>query len=171
MRKIYLLLFAFTITILGFGQTEILNAPLRSAPLPAGWSATSTNFEAGGGGYLKLNSTSTLVTTSTFDASTYTSLEVKFQLAKFGSGTDGPVRIEYSLNGGSTWTNAGNSNTPTSSTYLPNTITISSVSATMKIRFNRAPSPSIIKVIRIIFLKVPKTSAIFSVFVTLLRTN
>ena len=142
MKKIYLLLIAFTFTTVGFGQIEILNQPLTSGSLPSGWTQTDVTFTTTAGGYANFTTIGALLTSPTFDASSYTSVRVDFDVAKFGSGTDGPLRLEYSLNGGTSWILAANSTTPLDANYQANMITINSVSSTMRIRFNRAPSQS-----------------------------
>jgi hypothetical protein len=125
-----------------FGQTTLLSNTLRGGSLPSGWSQNSVTFATPAGGYAKFTATSAVLTTPVFDASAHESVDVATSVAKFGGGGNGPVTIEYSLNGGSTWTVAGNTRTPTSATYLNDTTSIDAVSSTMRIRFTRASSPS-----------------------------
>ncbi|MGJ8592075.1 MAG: choice-of-anchor J domain-containing protein [Aquaticitalea sp.] len=142
MKKIYLLLIALTITSFGFGQTPIISQDLKTGSLPTGWTQTSVTFSTSAGGYANFTATSATLTTPVFNASAYTSLRVDTSVAKFGTGTDGPITIEYSLNGGTTWTTAGTTSTPSGSNYLDDQLPISSVSSTMRIRFNRSASLS-----------------------------
>jgi hypothetical protein len=126
-----------------FGQTTLLSDTLRGGSLPTGWTQSSVIFATAAGGYARFSAVGALLSTPTFDASAHTSVDVNFAVAKFGSGGNGPVTVEYSLNGGSTWATAGDSTTPTTgTTYQNNTISINAVSSTMVIRFNRANSPS-----------------------------
>lgn len=128
-------------TSLVYGQT-LINETLRTGSLPAGWNQSNISFQTAAGGYARFDETSSLLTTPTFNASANASIDVEFDVAKWGSGGDGPVTVEYSLDGGATWTIQGNSTTPTGSTYQNNTISINTTSATMQIRFSRANSPS-----------------------------
>lgn len=123
-------------------QTTIFNETLRGGSIPAGWSQVDVSFQTAAGGYARLDENNASLTTPTFDASSFDSLEVGFDVAKWGSGGDGPITVEYSLDSGSNWSVAGTSNTPTGSTYLSGTITVSAVSSTMQIRFTRPTSPS-----------------------------
>jgi hypothetical protein len=125
----------------GRGQI-LINETLRSGSLPVGWSQTDVTFTTAASGYANFTSTSAILTTPSFDASGYTSIEVSLSVAKFGTGGDGPITIEYSLNGGSLWSFAGNSSTPNSSTYINDKIEISTTSSNMVIRFTRIISPS-----------------------------
>ncbi len=122
-------------------QTLLIDEDLRSGNLPLSWSQTDVSFSTAAGGYANITGTTGVLTVFPFDASTFGSVEVNFDVAKFGSGTDGPITVEYTLDG-TNWQTAGDSPTPTSSTYLSSTITIFSVSASMQVRFTAASSPS-----------------------------
>lgn len=125
-----------------FGQTEILSNTLRTSALINSWSPVKITAESATGGYARMTATSSSLTTLSFDASAYTSVNVYMSVAKYGSGNDGPVTVLYSLNGGTSWATAGNSNTPTSSSYNNSTVVINSTSATMLVRFTRTNSIS-----------------------------
>lgn len=122
--------------------TEIINEELRDGNLPFGWTQIDVDFPTGAGGYANFTSTSAILTTAEFDASEFADVRVEFQVAKFGTGGDGPITVEYSLNGGDDWLTLGNSPTPTGSTYLGANLLIEAVSDTMLVRFTRADSPS-----------------------------
>jgi hypothetical protein len=113
-------------------NTTIFNEALTSSVSPVGWVATGVTFVSGYAYFVNVP-TATLDTTS-FDGSTYDTVAVTTEVAKFGTGADGPLTIQYSLDNGSTWLTAGNTSIPTSSTYLSSTVTIPATSATMKIR-------------------------------------
>ena len=142
MKKNYFGLIAFLISVFAFGQTELVNEELRNGSLPTGWSQTDIAFQTSAGGYARFDATTAVLTSDSFDASAHASIEVNFDIAKFGSGGDGPLTIEYSLDNGSNWILVGNSTTPTGSTYQSNNIPIAVVSSTMRIRFLRVNSPS-----------------------------
>ncbi|MCH8541250.1 MAG: putative Ig domain-containing protein [Opitutales bacterium] len=122
---------------------ELLNEELRDGSLPDDWTEVDIDFRTAAEGYALFEdqSTSTL-TTPTFDASEFVDVRVEFAVAKFGGGDDGPITVEYSLNGGGDWLTAGDSDTPTSATYLPADILIEQASDDMQIRFSRPNSPS-----------------------------
>lgn len=111
------------------GQVEYINETLRNGSLPAGWSATDVTFSTAAGGYANLSGTTGFLTTPVFDASGHTSVVVDFSVAKFGQGDNGPIRVEFSVDGGLDWFIAGSSPTPTGSTYLDASITIPTSSA------------------------------------------
>ena len=142
MKHFFTFLIVLLSISLGQSQTEIVNQTLTSGSLPTGWSQTSVVFVTSAGGYARFDNTSADLTSELFDASSYSSIDVDFDVAKFGSGNNGPITLEYSTNGGTSWVVAGNSSTPTSSSYLSNNISITTLSSTMRIRFTRASSPS-----------------------------
>ena len=113
-------------------NTIIFNEPLTSAVNPSGWIATGVTFVSGYAYFVSVP-TATLDTPS-FSGTGYDIITVSTEVAKFGTGADGPLTIQYSLDNGSTWLTAGNTSIPTSSTYLTSIVTIPATSATMKIR-------------------------------------
>lgn len=123
-------------------STELLNEGLRDGALPVGWAQVDTSFQTAAGGYARLDETTATLTTESFDASGFDIVELAFSVAKFGTGDNGPLSIEYSLNGGVDWTPLGDSSTPTSSTYINDVFTINAVSGDMQVRFSRPDSPS-----------------------------
>ncbi len=138
-----LILFAVLMLFGEEGRGQVLiDETLRSGSLPTGWSQTDVTFTTAASGYARLTSINSALTTPAFNASAYSSIEVNLSVAKFGSGGDGPITVEYSLNGGDTWVVAGNSLTPTSTTHLNNTIEVASSSSNMVVRFTRGDSPS-----------------------------
>jgi len=142
MKIKYSLLLIILVSIYGFGQTEIINETLRIGTIPNGWTQTNISFETTSGGYSKFVSSTAVLTTETFDANAFTSIDINFDVAKFGSGGNGPLSIEYSTDDGLTWNFAANSTIPTNSNYDSNSINITNLSSTMKIRFLRILSPS-----------------------------
>lgn len=122
--------------------SQFINLPFTNGSLPIGWSQNNITFSTGSGGYAHFTSVNSTLTSPVFNAAVACSLEVKFDVAKYGTGTDGPLTIEYSLDGGASWTILGNSTTPVSSTYVSTTMIIPTVSSTMMIRINRSQSTS-----------------------------
>jgi hypothetical protein len=118
-------------------QTSLINESLQTLAIPSGWSQVNVSFATTyalfGTGVAPFSAN---LDTLTFNASSYLSLFVSFDTAKFGSGADGPLRLSYSLNGGSSWTVVGNGATPTSSTYLSSTLNVPVTSSTMRLRWD-----------------------------------
>ena len=113
-------------------NTIIFNEPLTSAVNPSGWIATGVTFVSGYAHFVSVPSAT--LDTPSFSGTGYDIITVSTEVAKFGTGADGPLTIQYSLDNGSTWLTAGNTSIPTSSTYLTSIVTIPATSATMKIR-------------------------------------
>ncbi len=118
---------------------DIVNEPLTSGTIPAGWSQTGVTFTTAATGYASVSS-SGILTSPVIDLSGYTGVTLTFTVAKFGTGGDGPLTVEFSNNGGSTWTaQTFTSPTPTGSTYLtsgPTSITVTG--SNVQFRFNNA---------------------------------
>ncbi len=141
-RRLLTSLAVIGLSLPAIAQDELLNETLRDGALPSGWSQTDVTFSTAAGGYANLTTIAATLTSPSVDASAYTSVTVNFAVAKFGTGGDGPITLEYSTNGGVDWQNAGDSPTPTGSTYLNASINIESLSADFLVRFNRASSAS-----------------------------
>jgi hypothetical protein len=137
----FLTLFAFMIGLGVNGQT-LISETLRSGSIPSGWTQVDVSFTTAASGYANISGTTGVLTTPVFNASAFASIDLDFSVAKFGSGGDGPLTVEYSIDGGSNWVTQGNSTTPTSSTYQSNSISIPAASATMQVRFTTVNSPS-----------------------------
>jgi len=79
------------------------------------------------------------IISSTYDCSSFSSVIINVQVATFGSGTNLPLRIEYSTDDGVTWSSTTYTTaTPTGSTYIvggPVTIT-QTFTSTTKFRFS-----------------------------------
>jgi hypothetical protein len=86
----------------------------------SGW----TFYSGGGlaiqqGGYWLLDYTSDYILSEPFDVTSYSNLTLNFKVATYGSGTNHSCLVEYSTDGGSTWSSTTfTSATPTSSTYI-----------------------------------------------------
>ncbi len=125
-------------------QTTILDEELRDGSLPTGWTQTDVTFFTSSGGYANFTTSSAVLTSPVIDLTGYTGVELKFDVAKYGTGGDGPITVEISDDGGSSWTaQTFNSPTPTSSTYLNSGPTaITATGSSVRIRFIRTSSPS-----------------------------
>ena len=125
-------------------QTTILDESLRDGALPAGWSITDVTFATAAGGYANVSGTTGVVQTPILDLSGYTSADLFFAVAKFGSGDNGPITVEVSDDGGATFTaQTFDSGVPTGSTYInEGPISLNVLTANVVIRFTAANSPS-----------------------------
>jgi len=129
------LIFCYTIS---FGQ--VVDEGLRDGTLPAGWSQSDIVFETASGGYARFRFTSSTLTTLPFSVGSGATLT--FNVAKTGSGGDGPLIVEISNDGGSTFTASFTSPTPTDANYLPALWTLPIFGPNVVLRFNRTASPS-----------------------------
>jgi len=127
-----------------FAQTSIIDEPLRDGALPAGWTQTDVTFSAAAGGYANVSGETGVLTTPTLDLTGFENVQLEFSVAKFGAGDNGPITVEISNDGGSTWTaQTFDSPVPTGSTYLtsgPTEITVTGDNVV--IRFTATNSPS-----------------------------
>jgi hypothetical protein len=127
---------------------QILFQPFSAATQPSGWTSFLVAFTT----YAGLTGTTSTLTSPLFDGSQYNTINVVTEVAKFGAGTDGPILVEYSLNSGSTWSNAGTTATPTGSTpYVTSTVVVPTTSSQMLIRFSVNPSGTSGKRLRNVF--------------------
>src|SRR6056297_4015025 len=85
-----------------FGQV-LLENDLRSGTAPTDWIATDMDFRDSAGGYALFEVTTSELESPSFDLSGVTDATLTFQVAKFGSGDDGPLTVEVSTDGGTTW--------------------------------------------------------------------
>jgi hypothetical protein len=136
MRKITIIVLLLLFSLTANAQTESFAA----GTTPTGWTATSITFVTTGVMYAQFtNLASTLITPSMPFMAGAT---LTFQVAKFGSGTDGPILAEISYDGGMTWPESVTSPIPTSATYVTSGPTPLTGSGNVMVRFTRAGSPS-----------------------------
>lgn len=130
--------------VLSAQQDTILFEELRDGNIPTGWTAVDIDMQTAAGGYARLEEDTSTLATPTLDLSGFTDVNISFSVAKWGSGGDGPITVDVSNDGGTTWTaQSFDSPTPTGSTYLPSgpdTLTITG--SNVQIRFTRPNSPS-----------------------------
>ncbi|MCC5839229.1 MAG: chitobiase/beta-hexosaminidase C-terminal domain-containing protein [Opitutales bacterium] len=140
------LFFAFVFllsSLSGLRAAEVIwSESLRDGALPAGWTEESVLFPTVAGGYARFTEIDSVLTSPVFDGSAFKSFLLTFTVAKFGQGPDGPITVEYSIDGGMSWMPAGVSPVPTSATYLSAELLLGRFSETMQIRFTRPDSPS-----------------------------
>ncbi len=147
MGKFYIsILVAFSLLLNVTHADELVNEGFRADSFPLGWDTSKINYETADGGYHRFAGNTGVIISPTFDWSDYENIEIKFSVAKYGAGADGPITVNISTDGGSTWTAyTEDSPTPTSRTYVnaiinvPNAV---SMTSNVKIRFTSANSPS-----------------------------
>lgn len=101
----------------GWGQIIIHSNDCSSAT--ANWTFVNggTSLAIQQTGYWLLDDAGDAITSQAFDVSGVTHVYLNYKVGTYGSGTNHPCKVEYSLNGGSTWeTTTFTSITPTSST-------------------------------------------------------
>lgn len=123
---------------------QILFEALSASTIPVGWSSVQVVFNGPATSYAAFTALTSTLTSPVFDGTAYASINVQTDVARFGAAlaappTDGPILVEYSLNSGSTWTSAGVTSTPTSTTYLTSTVSVPATSSQMAIRFSVSP--------------------------------
>lgn len=125
-------------------QVTVIDQPLIDGLLPTGWTAVDVTFSTAAGGYANVAGITGTLTSNVVDLTAYASVQLTFDVAKFGSGTDGPITVEISDDGGVNFTaQTFDSPIPTTSTYLtsgPTDITAST--ANVVIRFTTVNSAS-----------------------------
>lgn len=129
----------------GWGQTTIESQTFREGSLPSGWTTQpDVTFTSGANGYAKLSGNTAALISPVYDLTGYTNVKLSFSTAKFGTGTDGPIVVEISNDGGATWTaQTFNSPTPNSATYV-NVVekAVTVTGSSVKIRFTKTNSSS-----------------------------
>jgi hypothetical protein len=139
MKKFLLSTLLLALTLNVWSQ---ITEPLTSGSLPSGWSQTSVTFSTSAGGFANFTSTSAVLTSPLLTVSA--GATISFDVAKFGTGADGPLTVQVSNNGGTTWTaQTFDSPTPTDSDYLTSGPTALTVTGTnIRIRWIRSGSSS-----------------------------
>ncbi|TVR83804.1 MAG: hypothetical protein EA412_00720, partial [Chitinophagaceae bacterium] len=118
------ILFFFTQNSI-FAQTQIFDEELRDGSFPAGWTSQLGGTpppiaRTAAGGYFLISANDTWVETTDYDLSAFTNASLNFMVATFGSGADNPLEVEFSLDGGVSWSaNTFTTATPTSTNYIP----------------------------------------------------
>jgi len=143
-------LFAALTIIAGFSfnvqAQTLLSEELRDGVAPASWTSTDVEFTTSASGYAKFTSVTGVLTSPAFDLSGLSEATLNYSVAKFGSGDNGPLTIEFSIDGGTTWDAVvANSDTATSSTYLNQELALPGNllgEASVTLRFTTENSPS-----------------------------
>lgn len=144
-KNFTLLLASLMCIIISQAQNDtIVFESMGSGNLPAGWSQTDITFTTSAGGYANFTSLNAVLESPVINLSGYSNIQFSFDVAKFGLGADGPLDVEFSTDGGNTWTAQSiTSPTPINATYLtsgPTNITVTG--SNVKFRFIRPNSPS-----------------------------
>ncbi|MEX0721895.1 MAG: DUF5689 domain-containing protein [Balneolaceae bacterium] len=133
-------------TSINIQAQTILEEELRDGATPDGWEATDVEFTTSASGYANFTGVTGVLTSPSIDLSGVTGATLSYSVAKFGSGDDGPLTIEISTDGGTTWTaQTEDTGTPTSSTYLNEELELDAAAIgenDVKIRFTAENSPT-----------------------------
>lgn len=148
---LYVLRYSFTLMMVLSGvsallaqPTEVINEELRDGNLPDGWTAVDVEFTTAAGGRADLEGITGMLTSPEIDLSGFDSVVLIFDVAKFGTGENGPITVEISDDGGATFTaQTFDSPVPTDSDYLTSGPTaIEVLGENVVVRFTTVNSPS-----------------------------
>ncbi|NCA87267.1 MAG: hypothetical protein EOM83_17180, partial [Clostridia bacterium] len=122
-----------------WGQTEIFNHA-GGGTAPSGWTFennnTTNNIDKTKYWLVETNPTD-IITTASYDLSSYTSAVFNVDVASYGSGEYNPAKIEISYDGGSNYTQTETTATTTGSSYITGgPINLNSVSATVVLKIS-----------------------------------
>lgn len=125
------------------GQTTIESQSFRTGSNPTGWTASNIAFSTSAGGFANFTAGTGVLTSPVYNLSSFSTISMSFNVAKFGTGNDGPLTVQVSNDNGITWTAQNfNSTTPTSSTYQENNVDITVRGPEVRIRFLSSSSAS-----------------------------
>lgn len=137
---------------------NIIDEPVAPGVPISGWTANDISWETADNGYARFDEVGSYLETPALDLSGYQNVELSFEVAKWGGGTDGPITVSVSTDGGATFLQVFDSPTPTSSSYLPSgPTTITALSDNVVIRFSREASPSRTRLRNILMTGEPAT--------------
>ncbi|OIQ21001.1 MAG: hypothetical protein BM557_04360 [Flavobacterium sp. MedPE-SWcel] len=121
-----------------WGQTDIFDQG-GGGTLPSGWvhdeGGGSNTFYKSGYWLLDAATPVDVLTTSTYDLSSYTDAEFSVDIRSFGSGSHTQLKVEVSYDGGATYTQTSTTSSTTTS-FLTRTITLNQVSNQVKLRLS-----------------------------------
>ncbi|MCU0795088.1 MAG: Ig-like domain-containing protein [Akkermansiaceae bacterium] len=125
------------------GQTNIAGPFAGGGALPVGWTGnnnvTANLIDRTSYWLVEAGNPGDTIVTSNYDLSTFNEVIVNVNVATFGSGTNNPLRVEISTDGGTSWSPTSYTTaTPTSTTYIAGgPISISGTfTATTALRFS-----------------------------------
>jgi|GEM_PF-3287223 len=100
MKRTFLLVLLTLLTAgVLWGQVEIINETLRDGSAPVGWTYFDITWQTGAGGYAWFTSIDSWIETPPIDLTDYSNVELTFDVAKYGTGTDGPLTVEIVVDG------------------------------------------------------------------------
>lgn len=148
MRKNFMLFFSLLLIVTGsaWGQTVIDNTA-TGGPIPSGWTGinniTSQPIsQTAGGGYFLVESSASnrdyLVSNTYATIDGALSVTIDFQIATYGNGASSgaPLRVEMSLDGGTTWSSTlVSAANPTSTSYIPGNVNFAGPINSTQVRF------------------------------------
>jgi hypothetical protein len=126
------------------GMVSVVNeTPMNTGALPADWNATNVSFQTATGGYARFDELTSELISPIFDLTGMSNVMLTFDVAKFGTGDNGPLSVSVSNDGGVTWTaQSFVSSTPTSATYISDSQAITVSGDNVRFKFTRTESPS-----------------------------
>ena len=140
---------ALTVAVLAMSNaaqaqtTTLLTTQGGGGALPTGWTSIDAvvvnTIDKSTYWLVDAGASKDFIISSTYDCSSFSAVIINVQVATFGSGTNLPLRIEYSTDDGVTWSSTTYTTaTPTSSTYIVGgPVTISQTfTSTTKFRFS-----------------------------------
>ncbi|MBY0068105.1 Ig domain-containing protein [Empedobacter falsenii] len=141
MKKFYLFnwifLFMGLISFTTFGQTTIFNAAGNSSI--EGWTytnnVTTNQIQQSSYWLIDAGNPSDIITSSNYIGN-YTDVNLKFEYATYGSGSNPVLKIEYSTDNGDTFTLLGTNNKATSSTFVNENSVVPNFSTSIMFRFS-----------------------------------
>ncbi|HAR72064.1 MAG TPA: hypothetical protein DCR77_01455, partial [Flavobacteriaceae bacterium] len=120
-----------------FGQTTIFNAAGNSSI--EGWTytnnVTTNQIQQSSYWLIDAGNPSDIITSSNYIGN-YTDVNLKFEYATYGSGSNPVLKIEYSTDNGDTFTLLGTNNKATSSTFVNENSVVPNFSTSIMFRFS-----------------------------------
>ncbi|MFV0159032.1 putative Ig domain-containing protein [Empedobacter falsenii] len=141
MKKIYLFnrifLLIGLVSFTAFGQTTIFNAAGNSSI--EGWTytnnVTTNQIQQSSYWLIDAGNPSDIITSSNYIGN-YTDVNLKFEYATYGNGSNPVLKIEYSTDNGDTFTLLGTNNKATSSTFVSENSVVPNFSTSIMFRFS-----------------------------------
>ncbi|MFV0153820.1 Ig domain-containing protein [Empedobacter falsenii] len=141
MKKFYLFNWIFLliglVSFTAFGQTTIFNAAGNSSI--EGWTytnnVTTNQIQQSSYWLIDAGNPSDIITSSNYIGN-YTDVNLKFEYATYGNGSNPVLKIEYSTDNGDTFTLLGTNNKATSSTFVSENSVVPNFSTSIMFRFS-----------------------------------
>lgn len=135
---IFLIIF-LCLNLCGFGQTEYFNLG-GGGTFPANWTGTNNvtanNIDQSSYYLVDPGNPSDIITTASYDLSAHLTATFEVKIGSFGSNNHNSLKVEVSLDGGTTFTQTYTTTATTNSTETLRTINITSVSSNVVLRLS-----------------------------------